>query len=204
MWQISPRDSSNFQAVRLSGPPHGLLRWLKQREAFNCRGGLQQITAWTKELDFVFFDEPDHQMPIALKLATTKQAVANQQRFMQFNRLLRAELMQLSGNSGSHSFDRTGRAHCLTITLLAKAKRIAGELPHNYRTFARPRGKSQIGLQQHFFSARFIRYISAFSILRHNMPSLPKLLDKEIPQRIALLNAGKRMACERAGAAVQS
>ena len=59
---------------------------------------------------------------------------------MQFDRLFDTKILQLSGNCGAHSFDRTGRAHRLTITLLAKANRIARGMPHTrHRTCSKSR-----------------------------------------------------------------
>lgn len=72
-------------------------------------------------------------MPVALKFATTEQPVSNEQCLVQLSRLLNTELLQLSGNGGAHSFNRTGRAHRLTITLLAKANQFARGMPLSRR-----------------------------------------------------------------------
>ena len=85
---------------------------------------LQQFTAWTEEFDFVFFDEPDDQVAFALKFATAEKAVANEQRLMQVDGRLDSQVLQLSRDGGAHSFNWTGRAHRLTITLLATVNQI--------------------------------------------------------------------------------
>ncbi len=114
--------------MNLSGPTSGLLARvllrLENRKTLDSRLSAEEFSARTEELDLIFFDEPNHQVAFALKFATAKQSVSNQQCFVQVDWRRNSQHLQLSRDGGAHSFNWTGRAHRLTITLLAAANQI--------------------------------------------------------------------------------
>ncbi len=86
----------------------------------------QHFATGAEELDFIFLDEPNHEVSLALEFATAEQPVADEQSFMEVAGLLYSELLELSCNGSTHSFDWAGRAHFVAITLLANRTETLG------------------------------------------------------------------------------